>query len=138
MNILFVYPARLDASGKPLKYKKAFFPPLVFAILDRLTPSHHNVQIVNDIVEEIDFSVRYDLVAITSMTMQVRRAYQIADAFRAKGVKVIMGGMHPTVMPEEAKQHADSVVIGEVDDIWEQILDDCENNCLKEIEHRWV
>ena len=132
MNILFVYPTRLDTSGNPIKYKKALFPPLVFALLDRLTPSHHNVQIINDIVEEIDFSVPYDLVAITSMTLQVERAYQIADAFRERGVKVIMGGMHPTVMPEEAKQHANSVVIGEVDNIWEQILDDCQNNCLKE------
>ena len=132
LNILFVYPARLDTSGKPIKYKKALFPPLVFALLDRLTPNHHNVQIINDIVEEIDFSVHYDLVAITSMTLQIGRAYQIADAFRERGVKVIMGGMHPTVLPEEAKQHANSVVVGEVDNIWEQILEDCQNDNLKD------
>jgi radical SAM superfamily enzyme YgiQ (UPF0313 family) len=132
MNILFVFPTRLNASGKPVKYRKAFLPPLALAVLNALTPDHHNVQLIDDIVEDIDFAGSYDLVAITAMTMQVERAYQIADAFRDQGFKVIMGGMHPTVLPQEAKQHADSIVIGEADNIWEQILDDCENNVLKD------
>ncbi len=132
MNILFVYPTRLDSSGRPIKYRKAYLPPLALATLDSLTPDHHNVRIIDDIVDEIDFSVSYDLVAITAMTMQVERAYQIADAFRDRGVKVIMGGMHPTVLPQEAKQHADSIVIGEADNIWEQILHDCQSNALKD------
>ncbi len=132
MNILFVYPTKLNTSGKPIKYRKAFIPPLALAILDGLTPDHHNVQLVDDIVEDIDFSGPYDLVAITAMTMQVERAYQIADAFRERGVKVIMGGMHPTVLPQEVKQHADSVVIGEADYLWEQILDDCQSNNLQD------
>ena len=132
MNILCISPTRLNASGKPIKYRKTFLPPLSLAILNGLTPDHHNVQIIDDIVEDIDFAGSYDLVGITAMTMQVERAYQIADAFRDRGVKVIMGGMHPTVLPQEAKQHADSVVIGEADNIWEQVLDDCENNTLKD------
>jgi radical SAM superfamily enzyme YgiQ (UPF0313 family) len=132
MKILFVYPTRLDSSGRPVKYRKAYLPPLALATLDSLTPDRHDVRIIDDIVDEIDFSVSYDLVAITAMTMQVERAYQIADAFRDRGVKVIMGGMHPTVLPQEVKQHADSIVIGEADNIWEQILDDCENNALKD------
>lgn len=135
MKILFVYPTRLDASGRPIKYRKAYLPPLALATLDSLTPRHHRVRIIDDIVDEIDFSVPYDLVAITAMTMQVERAYQIADSFRARGVKVIMGGMHPTVLPQEAKQHADAIVVGEADTIWEQILDDCEHHALKELYH---
>jgi len=132
MNILFVYPTRLNASGKPIKYRKAFIPPLALAVLNGLTPEYHNTQIVNDIVEDIDFAGSYDLVAITAMTMQVERAYQIADTFRERGVKVIMGGMHPTILPQEAKQHADSVVIGEADNLWEHILDDCQSNRLQD------
>lgn len=132
MNILFVSPTRLDASRKPVKYRKAFLPPLALAVLDGLTPDHHHVQLIDDIVEDIDFEGSYDLVGITAMTMQVERAYQIADAFRDRGVKVILGGMHPTVLPQEAKQHANSVVIGEADNIWEQVLEDCENNALKD------
>ena len=132
MNILFVYPTRLDSSGRPAKYRKGYLPPLALATLDGLTPDHHDVRIIDDIVDEIDFSIPYDLVAITAMTMQVERAYQIADAFRERGVTVIMGGTHPTILPQEARQHADSVVVGEADNIWEQILYDCENNALRD------
>lgn len=132
MKILYVYPTRLSLDQKPIKYKKAFLPPLSLAILDGLTPSYHEVHIINDIVEEINFSPRYDLVAITAMTTQIGRAYQIADKFRQIGVKVIIGGIHATVLPSEAKEHADSVAIGEVDNIWEEILRDFDNNSFKD------
>lgn len=132
MKILFIYPTRLDINNKPIKYKKAFLPPLSLAILNGLTPSHHDVEIVNDIVEEINFSSDYDLIAITAMTAQIGRTYQIADHFRKLGVKVVIGGIHATALPKEAKQHADSVVIGEADNLWEEILDDAEQNNLKE------
>ena len=82
MKILYIYPTRLDSNQHPVKYKKAFLPPLSLAILDGLTPNHHDVQVINDIVEEIYFSSDYDLVAITAMTTQIGRAYQIADRFR--------------------------------------------------------
>ena len=132
MKILFIYPTRLDRDQTPIKYKKAYLPPLALAILNGLTPKHHNVRVVNDIVENIDFSSDYDLVAITAMTTQIGRAYQIADKFRETGVKVIIGGIHATVLPDEAKEHADSVVIGEADNIWEDILIDFEENQYKE------
>jgi radical SAM superfamily enzyme YgiQ (UPF0313 family) len=130
MNILLVYPTYLDKTGRPVKYRKALLPPLSLALLDGLTPSRHNVTIINDLVESIDFSKPYDLVGITAMSLQADRAYQIADAFWKRGTKVIMGGMHPTVLPDEAKQYADTVVIGEVESLWEQILDDCEHDML--------
>jgi radical SAM superfamily enzyme YgiQ (UPF0313 family) len=132
LKILFTYPTRLDKDQTPIKYKKAFLPPLSLAILNGLTPRHHDVQVINDIVENIDFSSDYDLVAITAMTTQIGRAYQIADKFREIGVKVIIGGIHATVLPDEAKEHADSVVIGEADNIWEDILDDFEKNRFKD------
>lgn len=132
MKILFIYPTRLDTNQKPIKYKKAFLPPLSLAILNGLTPRHHDVQIKNDIVEDIIFSSDFDLVAITAMTAQIGRAYQIADRFRELGVKVVIGGIHATALPKEAKQHADSVVIGEADNLWEEILEDAELNNLKE------
>ncbi len=131
MNILFVYPAKLDNDSKPIKYRLAFLPPLSIAILNRLTPNQHSTKIVNDFVENIDYTTAFDLVCITAMTTQIERAYQVADNFRNKGIKVIIGGMHATILPEEVKQHADSVVVGEVEDLWEQILDDLENKNLK-------
>ena len=132
MKILLIYPTRLDKKGKPIKYKKAFLPPLSLAMLDSLTPSHHQVRVVNDIVEDIDFSNVFDIVGITAMTTQIKRAYQIADRFRNLGTKVVIGGIHATILPQEAKEHADAVVIGEVDNLWEQILVDFEKNQYKD------
>jgi len=132
MNILLVYPTALGRDGEPVKFKKAFLPPLSLAILDSLTPDRHKVTVVNDIVEDIDFSGGYDLVAITAMTTQAERAYQIADRFRAAGTRVIIGGIHASALPEEAKEHADSVVVGEVENLWERILDDFENDRFSE------
>jgi radical SAM superfamily enzyme YgiQ (UPF0313 family) len=132
MNILLIYPAKLDKNGRPVKYRKAFLPPLSLAILNSLTPAKHEVKVINDIVEDVDFSISYDLVGITAMTSQAERAYQIADRFRELGTKVVIGGIHASVLPEEAKQHADSVVIGEAENLWEEILIDVECNRQKE------
>ncbi len=133
MNILLVYPSKLDENGKPVKYKRGQLPPLSLAILDSLTPLKHDVEVVNDIVEDIKFSDSYDMVAITGMTTQILRAYQIADRFRKLGIKVIIGGIHATTLPEEVMEHADAVVVGEVENLWEQILDDLENNKLQKV-----
>ena len=122
----------MDENKNPAKYKKALLPPLALAIINRLTPGKHHVKVVDDLVENIDYSRSYDLVGITAMTAQADRAYQVADRFREIGVRVIMGGIHPTMLPHEAKKHADSVVIGEVEGLWEQILADFENNRYKE------
>ncbi|MCK5055119.1 MAG: radical SAM protein [Candidatus Aminicenantes bacterium] len=132
MNIQLIKPSHLDEDNKTAKYKKALLPPLALAIIDRLTPGRHRVKIVDDLVEDVDFSRSYDLVGITVMTAQADRAYRIADRFRKMGVKVILGGVHPTVLPHEAKEHADSVVIGEAEGLWEQVLADFEGNNYKE------
>ena len=69
----------------------------------------------------IDFDESIDLVGITAQTCQAPRAYQIADEFRKRGKKTIIGGFHASFCPEEALQHFDSVLIGEAEDIWERI-----------------
>lgn len=133
MKILLVYPTHLNRHGQPVKYQSAYIPPLVLGILNSLAPAHHQVNVVNDFVEEIDFSVAYDLVAITMLTTQAPRAYQIADRFRAAGARIVLGGIHASVLPDEAAQHADAVVIGEAEHIWQQILADCENGRLQTV-----
>jgi radical SAM superfamily enzyme YgiQ (UPF0313 family) len=132
VKIQYIYPTQLDEYKQPLKYKKALLPPLALAILDSLTPPQHQVKIVNDVVEKVDFSPSYDLVALTGLTSQIERVYQIADHFRELGVKVVIGGFHATALPHEAKKHADAVFIGEMGRLWEHILVDAENNRLKE------
>jgi radical SAM superfamily enzyme YgiQ (UPF0313 family) len=89
-----------------------------------VTPPPWEVTLIDEIHDEIPFGSDFDLVGITAMTHQATRAYEIADRFRKEGVPVIMGGMHPTVLPEEALAHADSVVIGEAEPVMERLLDD--------------
>ena len=132
MRILLIAPSQLDLHGRLQKYRLAFLPPLSLAVLNSLTPRLHKVTIVNDLVEEIDFQGGYDLVGITCMTSQSGRAYQIADRFRSMGTRVVLGGVHPTVLPDEAKEHADAVVIGEAERTWPEVLADAENRRLKE------
>ena len=72
-----------------------------------------------------------DLAAITSFTAQIEDAYKIADIYRSRGTKVVLGGLHVTALPEEAANHADAVVVGEGEPVWLTVLDDFEKGRLK-------
>lgn len=74
-----------------------------------------------------------DLVGFTILTPQSPWVYRMADSLRARGKKVIFGGMHVTVMPEEAQQHSDAIVVGEAEKIWKELLDDAGHDCLKSL-----
>ncbi len=98
-----------------------------------LTPPEWEVEIIDEKVDGMDFNQHADLVGITSMTPAANRAYEIADAFREKGIKVVMGGMHISKLPDEALQHCDSVVIGEAEGLWAGLLEDFKKGELKQI-----
>jgi radical SAM superfamily enzyme YgiQ (UPF0313 family) len=99
-------------------------PTLGLLRVARATPPDWNVTILDEKVERIDFTRPVDAVGITGMTPAINRAYEIADAFRARGVPVIMGGIHVSMMPEEALAHCDAVVIGEAEGLWPRLLAD--------------
>jgi radical SAM superfamily enzyme YgiQ (UPF0313 family) len=99
-------------------------PRLTLPTLAALTPPDVDVQIVDCRVQAIDYEAPVDLVGITAMTCEAPAAYKIADAFRAKGVPVVMGGYHASFMPEEACLHADAVVIGEAELTWRDVIED--------------
>ncbi len=101
-------------------------------VLAGLTPKTIDIEIIDDAFDVINYDKKYDLVGISIMTQQAVRGYQIADSFRKKGNKVVIGGIHATVMPAEAKEHADSVAIGEAEGVWGDILNDARSNKLKE------
>ncbi|KAA0001348.1 MAG: hypothetical protein FE046_02275, partial [Thermoplasmata archaeon] len=113
MNILLVFP-RLEHGvttyrdrGTP--FAKLFANPyLSLSQVAACTPPGHHIRIIDENYEPIDFDGEWGLVGITSLTMLSKRAYEIADEFRRRNVKVVMGGYHPTAMPEEAKEHADA------------------------------
>lgn len=120
------------------KYMKTYLQSLTglstgLLIIAALTPSEHEIELIDENFDEIDFSKNYDLVGITAMTQQATRAYQIADEFWKRNTKVIIGGIHATLLPEEARQHADSVVIGEAEYLWPMVLADLAFDRLKTV-----
>ncbi|OGC11436.1 hypothetical protein A3K48_02860 [candidate division WOR-1 bacterium RIFOXYA12_FULL_52_29] len=117
--------------GKLLKFKKAFIPSITMPTLAALTPPDIEVEIIDEHVDEINFDSGADLVGITCHTFSASRAYEIADLFRQRGTKVLLGGIHPTVLPDEAKEHADAVIVGEAEDAWSEIIGDLRKNELK-------
>lgn len=107
-------------------------PSLALPIIAALTPDDIEINLTDDnIGQEIDYDENVDLAAISCFTPQASRAYAIADEYRKKGTKVILGGIHPTALPEEALRHADAVCIGEAEPVWPEILNDIKNGELK-------
>ncbi len=135
MKIKFILPGFKNMHSREFKsiMFRYWFPSLTIPILAALTSKNYEISFDDEVFEEINFNEDFDLVAISAMTAQVIRGYQIADYYRSKGIKVIMGGVHASVLPEEALQHADCVMIGEAELIWSQMLHDFENGSLKRV-----
>ncbi|MEW5762054.1 MAG: radical SAM protein [Bacillota bacterium] len=127
MKVLLVSPL---GGPNPQRTGRGVLPPLSLLTVAGLTPPGVEVRLVDEAVEEVDFDGDWDLVGITATTAQANRAYQIAHAFRSRGVPVVLGGIHPTALPEEAAQHADAVVIGEAEGLWPQVVEDCRRGNL--------
>ena len=129
MKILLVSPVK-DTSKKTVEMVK--FPMISLLCIAAATPEKHEVSIIEEETETLDFDVECDLVGITCMTATAPRAYIIASEFRKRGKTVVMGGIHPTVLPYEAKNFCDCVVTGEAEPVWEKLLDDFENGRLRD------
>lgn len=124
MKILLVYPApeRFPISIYQYRYVSV---PAILTHLAALTPREHQVTLVDMMVgDPVPYNEAFDLVGITVRTPLAPVSYQIADRFRAEGVKVVLGGAHISVLPQEGKAHADSVIIGEAEDTWGLLLND--------------
>jgi radical SAM superfamily enzyme YgiQ (UPF0313 family) len=125
---IFRAPQMFKVAGLISKYmqveSRAAFPGLNLAILAAITPPHVEVRIVDESVEPVDLDSDADLVGITAMTNMAPAAYKLADLFRQRGKKVVLGGVHVTVCPDEAQEHADAVVVGEAEPIWKELIAD--------------
>ena len=106
---------------------------LALGVLAGLTPPDWEIEILQEPADRINFDARVDLVGITAVTHTVKRGYEIADEFRKRGVKVIMGGIHPTVLYNEALEHCDSVCIGEAEPVWKEVIRDAVKGRLKRL-----
>ena len=110
---------------------KVLAPPLSLPLLAGLTPRDIDVQLIDENVERLDPDTPADWVALTVPTASAPRAYEMAAGFRDRGIPVIMGGIHPTVLPDEAALHADAVVVGEAEPVWREVIGDLTAGRLK-------
>src|SRR5688572_8992032 len=125
LRVKFILPALTEATSpywRPVKY--SLFPPLGLATLAAYLQPDDDVVIVDEHVARLDTADRPDLVAIQVYITNARRAYALADKYRANGVFVVLGGLHVTALPDEAAAHADAVFLGPGEQTFPQFLDD--------------
>ncbi|HLB28934.1 MAG TPA: radical SAM protein [Dehalococcoidia bacterium] len=113
----------------------ASLPSLSLLTLAGLTPKRFGVQYheIADLRATPELPDSFDLVAISSYTAQIRDAYEVALRYRERGTKVVMGGLHVSVLPEEALQYCDAVVVGEAEPVWGTLLEDFERDRLRRV-----
>ncbi len=131
-RLLLINPAaaangrrRINAGGI------ATMEPLALAYVAAMTPPHWEVEIVDEVREQIPANGRPDLVGLTSLSVTVPRAYEIAQHYRAQGVPVVLGGVHATLLPDEAERYVDIVYRGEAEGNWPAVIADFEAGRLK-------
>jgi radical SAM superfamily enzyme YgiQ (UPF0313 family) len=138
MNILIIENvwmggAKYGFFDKTLLTSFSILPTLYARQLATITPKKHSVTILTERYSKIDFDKKYDIVNINYTTSTSPRAYQIADEFRKKGTTVVLSGLHASAVPDEAKKHADSVLLGRGELNWLKLLEDFEKKDLKPI-----
>jgi radical SAM superfamily enzyme YgiQ (UPF0313 family) len=127
MKLLLISPRSSDKKS-PVGFK---VPQVALQIIAALTPENIQVTMVDEHVSDVDFSEHYDLVGISIMTATAKRGYHLAGQFREKGSKVVFGGIHASIMPEEAITYGDAVVIGEAEGSWHTLVEDFKQNRLQ-------
>ena len=143
MKIALIIP-RNNRIGKKSFYDYKFIADFTFSknhfsyllaipVLLSLTPDEHEVRVFDENIEDIDYDWPADLVGITARTMFAKRAYHISDRFRQRGVKTVLGGIHPSMCNDEALKFCDSLVVGEAEYVWGYLLKDVQAGRLKRI-----
>jgi radical SAM superfamily enzyme YgiQ (UPF0313 family) len=132
MRLTLIYPSVGRKPNRP--YVRAWqMQPLSMALLAGLTPPDVDLRFYDDRMEDIPFDEPTDLVALSVETFTALRAYKIARQFRARGVPVVLGGYHVTLLPDEAAREADAIVLGDAEPVWPQILDDARHRRLQPV-----
>jgi radical SAM superfamily enzyme YgiQ (UPF0313 family) len=131
--IHLINPKTDSITTRPLYLNRALYSPLagLLAVAASIPRDQYEVVLTDENIEAIDFALPADLVGISAMTSYVNRGYEIADKFRAKGIPVVMGGVHPSFMPQEALKHCDAVVIGEGELVIGKLLDDLKHGSMR-------
>ncbi len=131
MKVLLIQPSRLRPDGRVDKRRRRWLLGMTLPYVAALTPRDVRVEIKDDLLEDITFCEDCDLVALSFMSHQAPRAYQIARGFRTRGIPVVLGGFHATLASEEAQEHADALVWGEAEGTWPRLLEDFQGGRLQ-------
>jgi len=123
VKLTIIHPCVGRRPGQP--YVRSWqMEPLPAAHLAGLTPPDVEVDFFDDRLEDIDYDRPTDLVAMSVETFTAKRSYQIAGHYRRRGVPVVMGGFHPSLVPDESQQYAESIVLGEAEAVWPRLIED--------------
>jgi radical SAM superfamily enzyme YgiQ (UPF0313 family) len=130
MKILLISPERERKKEEAFLFRLSFLNlPYIAAV----TPPEVEVKILDEAFEKINFEEKVDLVGITAQTPVALRAYQIAEEFRKRGTPVVMGGVHASMLPQEALQHVDAVIVGEAEEVWPELIEDMRRGQMRRI-----
>ena len=132
-KILLIQPTPYDQNGKLVKKSKLYFVGLALPLLAALTPKGYEVELCYETIEDVPFDTDADLIGISSMGHAVMRTIDIAKKFRELGKTVVLGGYMVSLMPEEAKKYGDSVMIGDAEETWAEMINDYSKGKLKKV-----
>lgn len=135
MKIALLAPAGAMHRYNGMFHKGLHYAPITLALLAALVPKEleADVKIYDETAEAIPLDLDADIVAITCITGTASRCYKYADYFRSRGITVILGGVHPSLMPEEAKEHADSIILGLGEDTFPRAVKDAAEGTLQKV-----
>jgi radical SAM superfamily enzyme YgiQ (UPF0313 family) len=128
VEIIVVYMQRYEKG-----HEVDFVPPITGVHLAALTPERYPVRVTHQQVQPVDLDTDADLIALSFFTGFAPEAYRLADAFRQRGKRVVMGGPHATFATEEVLEHCDAAVVGEAEGVWAELLADAERGRLKRV-----
>ena len=130
-KLLLIQPSPYEKEGKVIKKKKLYFTGLALPLLAALTPDGWETELIYEVIEDVPFDTDADLIGVSTMGHGVIRSIDIAKEYRRRGKTVILGGYMASIMPEEAVKYCDSLIIGDAELVWQQMLSDFENGKLK-------
>ena len=130
-KLLLIQPSPYEKDGKVIKKKKLYFTGLALPLLAALTPDDWETELIYEVIEDVPFDTDADLIGVSTMGHGVIRSIDIAKEYRRRGKTVILGGYMASIMPGEAVKYCDSLIIGDAELVWQQMLSDFENGKLQ-------
>jgi len=129
-RLLLINPANQHRIGLTFS-RQSIFPPLGLGIVAALTPDDIHVELIDENIETFKYKDA-DLVGLTAFTSNATRAYEISALYRDKNIPVIMGGIHASMVPDEALRYVDSIVLGEAESVWKDVICDFQKGSLRQ------